>query len=67
MVDLSCQFEMHVNIMLENNKMDQDGRLKRTRWAMIPLEGKRKGALWKLNLMLPSVNLITHPKFCCVL
>ena len=49
--------------MLEIDKMVQDDCVKSTRGATIPLEGKRKGVLWKLNPMFPSVNLRTHPKF----
>ena len=43
MIDLSCQFEMYVNIMLEINKRVQDGCVKSTRGDLIPPEGKRKG------------------------
>ena len=46
MVGLSCQFEMYVNIMMEINKMAQDGCVKSTRGAMIPTKGKRKRGLW---------------------
>ena len=46
MIGLSCQFERYVNIMLEINKMVQDGCVKRTRGVMIPLEGKMKGGIW---------------------
>ena len=41
-VSLSCQFEIYVNIMLENNEMVQDGCVKNTRGVMIPQEGKTK-------------------------
>ena len=46
-IGLSHKFEMYVNIMLKINKMVQYGCVKRTRGAMIPPEGKRKGGLWK--------------------
>ena len=64
MISLSCQFKMYVNIMLEINKMVQDGRVKSTRGAMIPPEGKRKGGPFgEKNPMLTSINLRTHLKF----
>ena len=61
MVCLSCQFEMYVNIMLENKKIVQDGCVKRTRGAMILPEGKRKEGPWETSPFLPSINLRTHP------
>ena len=47
MIDLSFQFKMYVNIMLEINKTIQDGCVKSTRGAMISPEGKRRGGLWE--------------------
>ena len=35
--------------MSKNNKMVQDGYVKSTRGALIPLEGKRKGGLWEIK------------------
>ena len=46
MASLSCQFKIYVNIMLEINKMAQDGYVERNGVAMIPPQGKRKGGLW---------------------
>ena len=47
MVGLPCQFEIYVKIMFENNRMVEDGYLKRIIGAIIPSKGKRKGRLWK--------------------
>ena len=47
MISLSFQFEIYVNIMLENNKTVQDGCVKSTIRDMIPPEGKRKGGIWE--------------------
>ena len=44
-VVLSWWLKIYENIILQNNKMAQDGCVKRTRGAMIPLEGKRKGGI----------------------
>ena len=42
-IDLSCQSKMYGSIMLEINKMVQDGRVKSTGGVMISPEQKRKG------------------------
>ena len=49
MVGLSCQFKMYVNIMLENNKMVQDGCVKRNRGVIRGNEspiGEEERGLW---------------------
>ena len=61
MIGLLCQFEMYVNIMLENNKMVPNGCVKSTRRAMISPKGRGNGAYGRLNPLLSSVNLRTHP------
>ena len=50
MNELSCHFEMYVNIMLQINKMIQYVCVKRNRGASIPLKGKRKGNLWETKV-----------------
>ena len=46
MIGLLCQSKIYLNIMLEINKMAQDGYVERNGVAMIPPQGKRKGGLW---------------------
>ena len=47
MNELSCHFEMYVNIMLKINKMIQYGCVKRTIGDMMTPQGKSKGGLWE--------------------
>ena len=47
MIDLSCQFEMYANVMMKNNKMVQDGCVKRTKRSVIPPEAKKRQGLWE--------------------
>ena len=53
--------KIYVNLILENNKMVQDGYVNSTIGVMIPLEAKRKEDLWENKSYFPSVILRTHP------
>ena len=57
---------MYANIMLENNKMVQDGCIKSTRGAMIPQGGSRKGGLWENKSFVVMCQPYNSSKICHV-